>query len=433
VSLINDTLKDLEERWPQADAGLTDNSRDVSLEGASALTDRGKPHAGRWYLIGSGVVVFVLLVWFGKFYGPQSASTDPAAIASPVEAHLVKALPPLSEAQSTPLPNELAPQTADALDTEDAAQVKDPPQSQPSHRQRLLQLVLLGDQALAQDRLTTPRHDNAYDRYLAALALEPDNPEAKDGLRRVGERYLELMRLAGAEGRHQDVERLAERAQEVGVDNERLQRLLADLKPNLPVEEMVRESEASRDARITAQARSLLSQGKTRQARALLTTQLSSAPQSEQALEALFELYLNSGELPQAETLLRNAGHLPVAMRALMQAKLHTHSGDYPAALSVLNQIAPAQVMPENYLALRAGLLHKLQRHREAAREYRRLLTSRPASATYWLGLAVALDAENDSGALAAFEKVMQLASGSENYLEYVRGRVGTLEQRQGS
>lgn len=52
--------------------------------------------------------------------------------------------------------------------------------------------VLLSDANAAFDknRLTTPKHDNAYHRYLAMLSIEANNPEALNGINAIVEKYL---------------------------------------------------------------------------------------------------------------------------------------------------------------------------------------------------------------------------------------------------
>lgn len=57
---------------------------------------------------------------------------------------------------------------------------------------RLAALLAAAEQALAEDRLTTPPEDNAYRYYTRALALAPQQPAAQRGLERIVERYLEL-------------------------------------------------------------------------------------------------------------------------------------------------------------------------------------------------------------------------------------------------
>lgn len=53
-------------------------------------------------------------------------------------------------------------------------------------------LLDAAEQALLDDRLTTPAADSAYRYFADALAIEPEHPEARRGLERIVERYLEL-------------------------------------------------------------------------------------------------------------------------------------------------------------------------------------------------------------------------------------------------
>ena len=54
------------------------------------------------------------------------------------------------------------------------------------------QLLTRAERALASDRLTVPADDNAYRHYRAVLALEPGNPRARAGVRRILARYQGL-------------------------------------------------------------------------------------------------------------------------------------------------------------------------------------------------------------------------------------------------
>lgn len=55
---------------------------------------------------------------------------------------------------------------------------------------RISELLSDASAALDKNRLTTPKQDNAYHRYLAVLSLEADNPEALNGINAIVERYL---------------------------------------------------------------------------------------------------------------------------------------------------------------------------------------------------------------------------------------------------
>ncbi|MDZ7827331.1 MAG: hypothetical protein U5R48_16550 [Gammaproteobacteria bacterium] len=68
-------------------------------------------------------------------------------------------------------------------------------------RQREIRgLLEEADRALAELRLTTPADDNALDRYLRVLALAPGHPEARAGLDRIVEAYLDLALRATTRG-----------------------------------------------------------------------------------------------------------------------------------------------------------------------------------------------------------------------------------------
>ncbi len=57
-------------------------------------------------------------------------------------------------------------------------------------------LLQQGERALADDRLMTPEDDSAHLYYTQALELAPENPDAREGLERIVERYIHLTRLA---------------------------------------------------------------------------------------------------------------------------------------------------------------------------------------------------------------------------------------------
>ncbi len=82
-------------------------------------------------------------------------------------------------------------------------------------RQRAL---FAADQALAQGRLTTPPDANAYALYNRVLTLDPESPEARNGLKSVREKLINraLAELAG--NALDDARRSLEAAAGVGAD-----------------------------------------------------------------------------------------------------------------------------------------------------------------------------------------------------------------------
>jgi len=62
--------------------------------------------------------------------------------------------------------------------------------------------------ALAAMRLTTPEHDNAYDRYQQVLDFLPEDPRALAGINRIADAYFGLALEAAERGDHSEAERL---------------------------------------------------------------------------------------------------------------------------------------------------------------------------------------------------------------------------------
>ena len=100
-------------------------------------------------------------------------------------------------------------------------------------------LLKEAERAFAEDRLTTPEHNNAYDRYRAVLQVSPGNQAAEDGLNHIAGRYLELALAAkGASGKSAH---FLAKADQIGRGREgyqqrrdRLMTLLRDPEPRVP-------------------------------------------------------------------------------------------------------------------------------------------------------------------------------------------------------
>jgi hypothetical protein len=89
-------------------------------------------------------------------------------------------------------------------------------------RVRIVGLLRGAETALAEDRLQSPKGDNAFEKYRAVLAIDADNEAARRGLGIVAGRYLSLAEAAVA---RQDLERARgyfERAAEIDPDHPRL-------------------------------------------------------------------------------------------------------------------------------------------------------------------------------------------------------------------
>jgi serine/threonine-protein kinase len=66
---------------------------------------------------------------------------------------------------------------------------------------KIMGLLRGAETALAENRLQSPKGNNAYEKYRSVLALDPENRTAKQGLMQVASRYLSLSRGASSAGR----------------------------------------------------------------------------------------------------------------------------------------------------------------------------------------------------------------------------------------
>ena len=84
----------------------------------------------------------------------------------------------------------------------------------PSNMRRLIaDLLFSGLQALDDDRLLTPQFDNAHSYFREVLQMQPDNEIAREGMRSIVERYLELALEAANRGNFTNADRLLGRAE----------------------------------------------------------------------------------------------------------------------------------------------------------------------------------------------------------------------------
>lgn len=80
-------------------------------------------------------------------------------------------------------------------------------------------LVLNGEYTLSQNQLLTPKNDNAFDYFRAALKLDPNNQRAKGGLQGIVMRYVDLARQAAARGSYSQATTMLNNARIVDPNN----------------------------------------------------------------------------------------------------------------------------------------------------------------------------------------------------------------------
>lgn len=103
----------------------------------------------------------------------------------------------------TVAPDPLPPQPEQTLD------------EQERERRYIADILYDGMRALRADRLMTPAEDSAYRHFSRALAIEPGNTVALDGMQEIVERYLQLADTASRQGQFDNAESFLRRAAQV--------------------------------------------------------------------------------------------------------------------------------------------------------------------------------------------------------------------------
>jgi tetratricopeptide (TPR) repeat protein len=182
--------------------------------------------------------------------------------------------------------------------------------------------------------------------------------------------------------------------------------------------------------RLFSQAQAALANGDDRLAASLLERTLAEDARHDAARKQLGMLMIREGRRAPAESLLADGLQLSPRDSELAKAyaQLLVERGELPAALNALERFAEGVDEDADSLALRAGILDRLQRYGESVTAYRRALHLQPARAVWWTGLGLALEHDGQSAAaLAAYRRAARLPAG-ESVRNFVLQRVRVLE-----
>ena len=100
-------------------------------------------------------------------------------------------------------------------------------------------LLFQADEALREDRLTTPTDDNAFDYYVKVLRQDPRQREARRGMERIVDRYLVLARDAIDVREWERARTMLDRARFVDADHAGIAALSAQLEALRSAEQRV--------------------------------------------------------------------------------------------------------------------------------------------------------------------------------------------------
>ncbi len=144
---------------------------------------------GAYWLIGVGAGTRFIEVTEAD---PSSASGSSAVeVALPIAKSESVAAVALPVAKSESVAEIVEPSVPDPVVAK-APTPRVPKRLSASERIKIIGLLNNAKLAVSENRLMSPAGDNAYDRYQRVLSLDRNNAKAKDGLRAVSDRYLDL-------------------------------------------------------------------------------------------------------------------------------------------------------------------------------------------------------------------------------------------------
>ena len=190
----------------------------------------------------------------------------------------------------------------------------------------------------------------------------------------------------------------------------------------------IRETPEAIDLRVSRELTSLLRSGKTRDAEQRLRELAASQPAT--ASREVFARGMLVQGMPD-----RALAWLPAAvadahagLRLLRARALHAR-GDLSGAIATLERQVPTDGQNTEYRVTLATLLQQAGRSTEAARHWSVLIARDDSRATWWVGLAIALETGGEvRGAVRAYGQAAQLPGLSPSLADYVRERLKTLQ-----
>lgn len=488
MSLVNDMLKDLDEQQKQEDQRLAIEpmtSDKASNDNKTGFDDNlGKNDSGKGKTISVFVALAIFILVLCGYYYKQSQIVPLALPVKPnVDDVLLTSIAPIEPTQGLMDHQQGAidrsittnnTNSASIISQTDSASevlsvrinkknqvielvdIPEQPVVAKNIDVHVTQLLTAANAALKADRLTTPKNDNAHDRYRAILALKPNHIEAQKGLAVLQGRYLSFIKSVILKKQYYKVPDLVYRAREVGVNQKEIDQLLASLPEatSRPAKDVIKKidqdnapqknslvafesaqvdtnnltkSFSSLDSDVASAAAEDIKDKRYLQAENRLTEFVNENDKSFYALQKLFDLYVSQQRLSEAEKVIEKAAHFPGEWFSYMVAQVLTRRSDYEGAMRALSSHSPEIFDMPNFYALKAGLLHKLNQDDKAVSLYRQLLSLDNRNTSYWLGLSVALDTLNSDEALSAYKNTLKVAPKNAAYIDYIRRRISEL------
>lgn len=314
-------------------------------------------------------------------------------------------------------------------------------------------ILASGNKLFKRDRLMSPPEHNAFARYEKVLSIQPNHPEALQGIKNIVNRYIHLAEMVNAKNEEYKVPRLIKNAYRAGekyIDvsvliqqfshylfddsvlfdvGETVETAVAETNADnvnaaVPVEGSHGDTIFIADRKIAQTAYRLYVEGDFASAEKVLTNFTHLSGFWGESNDLLLKMYLGENEIALAENLIYENKALDAYQFAEKAARVMMKRGDSQGALTMLSAYRPDFLENKNYYVLLASLYNKLGDYKHSVYWYRQLLSVNHEDARLWLGLAVSLDAlNNNQGAVKAFEYARLYAQNQSAVKRYISER----------
>ncbi len=450
MSLINDMLRDLE---PESES---------ALESQSSAADRSPPQkkliSFKKYLL--PILALLAGVYFVVFelnlFHLKSKATAPIEIPKPIAMNSkwlnVNENPAKDDnsggAENTPMSN--TAQKAIPVESHIEIEVDlneselDPTQYQETvikhvdpHSDHpddfggaISRLLDEAKRALTNDQLMTPAKHNAYQLYNSVLLLDPENLGAKQGLRAIRSRYIEMAKNAEARGLTARAQGYLKRAKIIGPWQDELTLDVPsnnnpsphsiDQTSRAQIQETKRVSDPQLANKIQHQFSTSLKQ--------LAFNKMSAGEMMPLTGLALADVFTQAQDLAQLRQLEQAIADQQPSLKVYVNVQAMVVQGEFERARELLSQSNFNGVIKIPALRLLSAVCQKLGDLQCAERGYEAIVKSGEVQVSDWLGLAVCLDRLNRSGdALIAYQQIEKYHYQNAQVERFVRQRIADL------
>jgi MSHA biogenesis protein MshN len=181
------------------------------------------------------------------------------------------------------------------------------------------------------------------------------------------------------------------------------------------------------------QAVSMLQQGRVAEARATLVQSLEGNPYDHNARQLLVGLLVENKHNDEATGLLQEGVRLAPEQTGFVMAlaRLQVEAGDLKTALQTMEQGAKYAADDADYQGFYAALLQRDERHEEAVPHYLSALKSDPSNTSWLVGVGISLQEQGKfADAREAFDRARQTGQLSPELTDFVEQRLRQLKDK---